>query len=152
MKWEHVLPAISNHIFFITLYVSLMSNPGNLAKPLNPAGRHTIITTPLFHVSFSSTSSALSDAVRTFSWRLSTGLFSHCQPTSANWRKLCFFDLSSPNWSPANWSCANWSSANWRISASWKLFPRVIETWPPHFPFSNLGGLPASLCAPLSKL
>ena len=68
----------------------------------------------------------------------------HCadQPTSANWRKLCFFDLSSPNWSPANW----------RISASWKLCPRVIETWPPHFTFSNLGGLPASLCVPLSKL
>ena len=35
----------------------------------------TTIINPLF----SSSSSALSDAVRTFSWRLSTGSFSHCQ-------------------------------------------------------------------------
>ena len=51
---------------------------------------------PTFSFTFSSSSSALSDAVRTFSWRLSTGLFSHCQPTSANW--------SSANGSSVFWS------------------------------------------------
>ena len=44
---------------------------------------HSFLT---FSFTFSSFSSALSDAVRAFSWRLSTGSFSHCQPTSANWR------------------------------------------------------------------
>ena len=94
---------------------------------------------------------------------------------SARFFDLSSPNWSPVNWSCANWSSANWSSALCRlklcklkevrsvvgsgddvwnslysgkpgISACWKLFPRVIETWPPHFTFSNLGSLPASHC------